>query len=196
MESNKVIDLLQGILSAITNSNGDAAIDQFNSLRQVDAKVREAKMILSSVNGLPESLVADMEKDEDFQANSRRVRLETLANYVNSALGFLEAGGITTTEKPVLEPPDTSKLTAIMPNLQYIIEERWIEAQRCQNVEAYTASVILMGSILEALLLCRAMSSPPEAYRSPKAPKGKNGKIPAIQDWKLNTLIEVAVERE
>ena len=196
MESKKAISLLQGVLSQITVNGGYVSTDNFGSLREVDARVREAKMILSGPQGLPEGFVAEMANDPDFEANSRRVRLEALAGYLNNALNFLKAGGLTNSKKQIVAPPDTAKLTGIIPGLQPVIDERWREAQKYQHVKACTAAIILMGSILEALLLCRANSAPAEAYQSPKAPKGKDGKIPAIQDWNLNTLIEVAVERD
>ena len=161
----------------------------------MDGKVRETKMLFSGVSGLPESFLSEMKTDEDFQANSRRVRLEALAGYIRSSLKFLEAGGITKPKKQVFPPPEMSKLVSVMPGLQKVIDRRWREAQKCQYVEAYTAAVILMGSTLEALLLCRVSLSSLEASQSPKAPKNKNGKTPAIQDWNLNTLIEVSVER-
>ena len=42
----------------------------------MDAKTREAKMILRDAGAT--ALVEEMERDSDFQANSRRVRLEAL----------------------------------------------------------------------------------------------------------------------
>jgi hypothetical protein len=194
MESSKAITLLSGILKEITDSSGIAAVDNFYGLRAVDAKVKEAKMILSGVNGLPDSLVKDMDVDENFNANSRRVRLETLSEYIKSALKFLNAGGVTKPKKQVYPPPDVSKLTATMPYLKESISRRWIEAQKCQYTECYTSAIIMMGSILEALLLSRANMSPADAYQSNKAPKGREGKALAIQDWTLNSLVDVAVD--
>jgi len=52
-------------------------------------------MVLTGVNGLPDSLIKDMDSDFNFEANSRRVRLETLAECIRSAVKFLEAGGVT-----------------------------------------------------------------------------------------------------
>ncbi len=50
-----------------------------------------------------------------------------------------------------------------------------------------------MGSVLEALILARALLSPETAFRARKAPK-KSEKSVAIQDWTLNQLVNVAVE--
>lgn len=45
-------------------------------------------MILTGVIGLPPNLVSDMESDINFEANSRRVRLETLAQYILAQKDF------------------------------------------------------------------------------------------------------------
>jgi hypothetical protein len=194
MDSQQALSLLKGLQGEIEFSPGVARTDDFGGLRVVDAKVKEARMILSGVNGLPDSLVNDMDSDSNFEANSRRVRLETLAEYIRSAIKFLSMGGVSKPKKQILAPPNYIKITQIMPGLQEVIDSRWREAQRCQHVQAYTGAIILMGSILEALLLCRANTSPDKAYQSSKAPKNKQGKVPAIQDWNLNALIEVAVD--
>ena len=41
-------------------------------------------MILEGIDGLPSSLLDAMSNDLDFQANSRRVRLEALSGYVTT----------------------------------------------------------------------------------------------------------------
>ena len=193
MKSQQAIQLLSGILSEIETSPGIARTDDFYGLRAVDAKVKEARMILSGANGLPDTLLKDMDSDVNFEANSRRVRLETLAEYVRSALKFLNAGGVTKSKKQIYPSPDVTELTSTLPNLKESIERRWKEEQKCQYTQCYTSAIIMMGSILEALLLSRALLSPETAYRASKAPK-KNGNPPAIQDWTLNQLVDIAVE--
>ena len=137
-----------------------------------------------------------MEKDSDFEANSRRVRLEALAHYGRTALKFFDTGALTTDKKVLIRGPDLSAMTYIVPDLEVVIQSRWLEAQMCQHGKAYLAAVIMMGSILEALLLARVSRSPMDANRSPSSPKDRStGKVLAHQDWKLNDLIEVAVER-
>jgi hypothetical protein len=82
-----------------------------------------------------------------------------------------------------------------MPDLEGIIQARWLEAQRCQHTGAYLAAVIIMGSILEALLLARCSQSPTDAYQSRSAPRDKSGNAVAIHDWSLSALIDVAAEQ-
>ncbi|MCG7929500.1 MAG: hypothetical protein N0E44_05545 [Candidatus Thiodiazotropha lotti] len=164
MEPTQAIKLLNGVLSEVESSPGIARTDDFYGLRAVDAKVKEARMILSGVNGLPDTLVKDMDSDSNFEANSRRVRLETLAEYVRSALKFLNAGGVTKPKNQIYPAPDVSNLTSTLPHLKESIDRRWKEAQKCQYTQCYTSAIIMMGSILEALLLSRALLSPETAY--------------------------------
>jgi hypothetical protein len=81
-----------------------------------------------------------------------------------------------------------------MPTLKDVIDRRWIEAQKCMHAECYTSAVVMMGSILEALMLGRAMISIGEANQSQRAPKDKAGNVRAIHDWNLNSLIDVAID--
>ncbi|MFZ6873529.1 hypothetical protein ACO0LF_15845 [Undibacterium sp. Di27W] len=194
MDKAQAVKLLQGILNEITMPDGSAATDRFTGLRDVDGKIREARMILDELAGIPPTLLSNMADDLDFQVNSRRIRLEALARYITSALKFANTGAFEKPQKIIHAPRDFSRLTTTVPGLKEELEKRWREAQRCAHVEAYTAAVILMGSILEGLLLARAQLSTPIAYQSQKAPRDKTGKTPAIHDWNLSTLIDVAAD--
>lgn len=191
LESARAKALIQTILSEVTESNGSAAIARFPTLRSVDAKFKELELILSE--SAATSLLERMKSDEDFLANSRRVRLEALANYCSTALRFFD-GGLVTQKRSLFRGPNLSALTGSLPNLEPVIQERWLDAQKCQHAKAYLASVILMGSILEALLLARCSMSPGPAYQAKAAPRHKDGSSKAIHEWTLHNLIEVAVE--
>jgi hypothetical protein len=193
MDNQKAKIFLQSILSEIMQSNGIAATEKYSGLREVDAKVREAKIVLKEIPGLPQTLLNDFEKDDNFTANSRRVRLETLAYYCQSAIKFLDSGAVIE-KKKIFRAPDISKLTKVLTNLDSVIQDRWLEAQKCQHSNCYLSAIILMGSILEALLLSRAYLDPITSNKAKSSPKDKSGKVKAIQDWNLNSLIDVAVE--
>lgn len=192
MDPNQSKKLLLDVLKDITDPAGDPALSRYESLRAVDAKVREAKIILQEGGAV--QLLEQLQQDPDFEANSRRIRLEALANYCRTAIRFFD-GGLVGQKKTLVRAPDLSKLTNILPDLDSVIQDRWLEAQKCQHAKAYLAAVIIMGSILEALLLARASMSPGDAYQSHACPKDKAGKAIAIPNWSLHTLIEVAVER-
>ena len=190
----QAVRLLRDALAEVTNSDGSAATERFNSLRDVDSKVREVKIVLEGVQGLPPALVGAIATDPDFSANSRRVRLEALANYIRSGIKFLETGAFEKPEKVIYAPPSLAPLAGTMLGLQEELEGRWREAQKCMHVGAYTSAVILMGSILEGLLLARAQLSVAAAYQATRAPRDKIGRQLAVHDWALNALIDVAVE--
>lgn len=76
MDKAQALHLLKGVLSEIAQSNGIAKTEQFGGLLDVDAKVREVRMILEGIDGLPASLLKSMlSGDIDFEANSRRITL-------------------------------------------------------------------------------------------------------------------------
>ncbi|WP_114240052.1 hypothetical protein [Dyella sp. C9] len=194
MEKDQALRVLRVALAEIVDSRGFAQLEAYKDLRAVDAKRREIRVQIESVAGLPNALMADFDKNPDFEANSRRVRLEALAGYVRSAIKFIETGAVEKPKKIILAPPDVAKLTAALPGLKDEIERRWRDAQKCAHVGAHTAAIIMMGSVLEALLLGRAQMSAGQAYQSPSAPKDRTGKGVAIPDWTLSSLIDVAVD--
>lgn len=194
MERTQALHMLKGVLSEVADNRGIAKTDSFSGLREVDGKVREVRMILEGIENLPKSLLDSMSNDLDFQANSRRVRLEALAGYIKSAIKFTDTGAFEKPKKVIHAPPDFSPLTSSMPGLTEEIDRRWRETQKCVHVEAFTSAVILMGSILEGLLLARAQRSAAVAYQSARAPKDKNGSAISIPNWTLSTLIDVATD--
>ena len=191
IDTQRARKLIQNALDEVTERDGSAATDRFAGLRQVDAKVREVEMVLAEAGVT--SLVERMRNDEDFSANSRRVRLETLAGYCLTALRFFDSG-VVSNKAQIFKGPDLRALTGAVPNLDQIIQSRWLEAQRCQHAKAYLASIILMGSILEALLLARCTLDAGVAHQAKAAPKNRDGSNRAIPDWSLNAYIDVAVE--
>jgi hypothetical protein len=194
MEKKQALGLLKTALGEIQDRSGNARTEEYRGLRDVDAKVREVKMILEEVDDLPPSLLESFSKDLDFEANSRRVRLEALAGYVSSALKFIDTGAFQKPKKQIHAPPDFSRLTRAIPGLTEELDRRWREAQKCVHIEAYSSAIILMGSILEGLLLARAQLGASTAYQSFRAPTKKDGSAVTIQDWTLNSLIEVAAD--
>jgi len=74
-----------------------------------------------------------------------------------------------------------------------ILKNRWDEAQRCVDAEAYLSATIIMGSMLEGLLLGVCQRYPSVANKCPSAPKDlKAGKIKNFANWSLSEMIDVA----
>jgi len=100
-----------------------------------------------------------------------------------------------THEEPELKPlppPDFLHLK-LEPGLGEILESRWKEIQRCLESEAYLASTILMGSLLEGMLLAVIQKHPKEANTAKSAPSDpKTGKIKYFAEWSLSDMINVA----
>ena len=96
MSTTNAKEMIIKLLSEIRDERGYAATERYTSLRDVDAKVREFILLAESINGVPPSLLEQLKKDVDFSANSRRVRLEALANYAKTTLKFIEFGDIRT----------------------------------------------------------------------------------------------------
>lgn len=91
-------------------------------------------------------------------------------------------------------PPDFSKLIAD-PRMQDILKRRWSETQKCIVAKAYLAATVIMGSLLEALLLARVNRLPDRSpvFGSRCAPRNaKTGKTRPLQEWTLNSYIDVA----
>ena len=93
-----------------------------------------------------------------------------------------------------LPPPDFLRLT-LEPGLGEILADRWEQAQRCVNVEAYVAAVIIMGSMLEGMLLAVLQRFPNEGNKCKAAPIDPNtGKVKYFAEWSLSDMINVAHE--
>lgn len=76
-----------------------------------------------------------------------------------------------------------------------IIKARLIEAENCVNSDAPLASVIMIGSVMEGILLGTAAMYPKLFNQAKAAPKEKdNSKVKKLNDWTLNNFIDVAAE--
>jgi hypothetical protein len=194
MNTTEATQLLKKIVSEIIYADGRAKTDKYPTLRHVDGKIREVKMILSALPGRASELVSQIEVDEDFNVQSRRVRLEALGTYCKTALRFIDTGVMKSEKKKLYRAPDVTRLVQGMPELKAVIDMRWFEVQKCQHAAAYFAAVVMMGSVLEALLLARATLNQADAYKAVAAPKRKDGSNLPIHDWSLSGLIDVAAE--
>jgi AbiTii len=78
-------------------------------------------------------------------------------------------------------------------DLAKILSNRWNEANLAFEAGAYLATIILLGSILEGVLLDKVEQNPAQANTSSKSPKDKkSGKPLPFVDWNLVSLIDVA----
>ncbi len=105
---------------------------------------------------------------------NRVLATEGLLVSLDGATPRLQAvlGHITTAETQGAQyvMPDFSKLTTD-PIVAANLKMRWEEAQRCIAAQAYLATVLLLGSILEGVLIVVIQANPATANRSSKSPK-------------------------
>jgi hypothetical protein len=93
-----------------------------------------------------------------------------------------------------LPPPDFLSLK-VEPGLGEILAGRWQETQRSFNAEAYLATTILMGSMLEGMLLAVLTKFPKEANTCKAAPtEPSTNKVRRFHEWSLSDMINVAHE--
>lgn len=95
--------------------------------------------------------------------------------------------------KLVYPAPNFATLVADT-ELARVLGRRWREANLSFEAGAYLATVILLGSILEGVLLSKVEQNPAQANKASKCPKDRSGKPLLFTDWKLQSLIEVAHE--
>lgn len=81
------------------------------------------------------------------------------------------------------------------PNISEIIEQRLKEVEACISNEAPLASIILIGSIMEGMLLGMATTYQQQFNQALSAPKDRNTmKVKAFPNWTLSNYIDVAFE--
>lgn len=78
------------------------------------------------------------------------------------------------------------------PKVSSLIQDRLEEAHRCRSVGADLASLVLCGSVLEAVLLGVAQSDPQKFNRSKSSPKDGERRVRNFRDWSFSELIDVA----
>jgi len=80
-------------------------------------------------------------------------------------------------------------------NVTEIIKSRLAEVESCIRNEAPLASIFLIGSIMEGILLGVASAYPRQFNQAQCAPKdAETAKIRKFPDWTLNNYIDVAAE--
>ncbi len=73
-----------------------------------------------------------------------------------------------------------------------IIEERMREVEVVTDARANLSTIVLCGSVLEAVLLGAANDNPEQFNRSGSSPKNPQGKVKKFPEWTLSELINVA----
>lgn len=88
---------------------------------------------------------------------------------------------------------DIDKL-GIDANVSQVLKIRLNEIEICINNDVALASIFLIGSMMEGILLGTASLYPKIFNQAKSAPKDNNGKIKKFYDWTLNDFINTASE--
>lgn len=75
-----------------------------------------------------------------------------------------------------------------------IIESRLKEARTAMGASAYLATVLLCGSVLEAVLLGAAQKEPARFNQATASPKAADGSVKRFHEWSLAQFIDAASE--
>lgn len=115
----------------------------------------------------------------------------SLVRLRSQVLALTTPGELLGSGNPV--PPDFARLIPD-PAMQTILNRRWNEVWSCFGAGAHLASTVMMGALLEALLLARInkLADKSPVFASRCAPKHKAGKTRPLQEWTLNSYIDVA----
>jgi hypothetical protein len=79
-------------------------------------------------------------------------------------------------------------------NVSEIIKLRLKEAEGCISKDAPLASIFLIGSIMEGILLGTALLYPQLFNQSPSAPREEDNRVKKFPGWTLNNFIDVSSE--
>lgn len=134
--------------------------------------------------------------------NSQRSEATVLAKARDIAARLL--GQKPPSAKPITQTVDDFLHSEfIIPNIQKlpieaqampIIESRLAEARTAMGAGAYLATVLLCGSVLEAVLLGAAQKQPARFNQAAASPKAKDGSVRRLHEWSLAQFIDVASE--
>ena len=91
-------------------------------------------------------------------------------------------------------PPDFRPLAARDPGLLKHLHVLWEEAVLCFNGGAYLATIIMLGSLIEAALLAKALSEPSAANTADASPRDQDRNVLGFERWSLKNFLEVAAQ--
>ena len=164
----------------------------FNGCRPLMGQISGDDHLKTADSQYPTILEASEKATLRSRYNDELKRLKaTLVKLRSNVLLLTTSGGLTTTGTPA--PPDFRRLIPD-PAMQTILTRRWSEAWNCIDAKAYLAATVMMGALLEALLLARInrLADKSPVFASKCAPKDKAGKTRLLQEWTLNSYIDVA----
>lgn len=179
---------------------GKVAVNEIKRIAKATLKIKAKPFPHDSITSVRAQTVYDYVKTLEHSSLSLQEKMGRLTDFIEGLLPedspqrkkLLRLVGIA---KVIPEkPPDFYALVQDS-RLAEILENRWIEIQKCISSGAHIAAIILMGSLLEGMLLSAITQNPKQANQAAGAPKDvKTGKVKPFGEWTLNDLINVAYE--
>lgn len=179
----------------------DAKLQQINGTPELDKCIRNTFAVVNYIGRIDEldTLIADFNQYIAFDKWSV-VRDNDTITFKRLDKVVVESGKSKSAE---IEEDEFMRLTfninvdsiGLDSNVNEIIKIRLKEVEACIGNEAPLASILLIGSIMEGMLLGTALMYPQQFNQAPSAPKEKDtGKVRKFPDWTLNNYIDAASE--
>lgn len=138
--------------------------------------------------------------EADCTLNDRETEVTVLSKARDIVLRL---SGKATSIKPTQTIDDFLHSEFTIPNVQNlpiealampIVESRLHEARKAMGAGAYLSTILLCGSVLEAVLLGAAQKEPARFNKASASPKDGNGNVRRFHEWSLAQFIDVACE--
>lgn len=178
----------------------DDKLKKINGTPEMDKCIKQTFAVNNYIGRIPylENLIADFNQYLAFD-KWKVIRVNDSVSFKRLDKVIVDSGSTPTDE--LKEDVFLSrsfvidvKALKLEPRLNDVIISRLNEVDRCVEGNASLASVFLIGSIMEGLLLAMAMMYPKQYNQASSAPKGKDGKTLNFPNWNLNNFIDVSAE--
>ncbi|MGH1364379.1 MAG: hypothetical protein ACRBF0_12545 [Calditrichia bacterium] len=186
---------IREILEEFSDIDGNIVFAPNPDIGKVRERADEYRLILEALAPESNYLMRKFDDDPVFRESERDASavIHSLVVYCKTTLKLLD-NGVLQPRGMLLPAPEFHRLTDVVPGLHENLSARWREAQICRNVGANLSAVVQMGSIIEALLLCRTIRDDQKAFRARQAPRQNESGIRPLQDWNFDELVAVAFE--
>lgn len=180
----------------------DDRLQKINGTPELDKCIRNAFAVVNYIGRIPEldAIIADFNQYLAFD------KWSVVRNNDTITFKRLEKVIVDETSKKMgseMKEDEFLRLTfkvdvnalGLDTNIGDIIKLRLKEVESCIGNEAPLASILLIGSIMEGILLGTALTYPKQFNQSQSAPKNKDtGQVRKFPDWTLSNFIDVASE--
>ncbi|MGB4139189.1 MAG: hypothetical protein WBL60_05230 [Saccharofermentanales bacterium] len=179
----------------------DEKLQAINGTPELDKCIKNTFAVINFIGRIGEldSLIADFNQYMAFD-KWQVVRDNDTITFKRLDKVIVDSGKNTTTD---IKEDEFLKMTfnvnvdllGLDSNVSEVIKLRLKEVESCIGGEAPLASILLIGSIMEGMLLGMATTYPQQFNKAPSAPKEKDtGKVRTFPNWTLNNYIDVASE--